>query len=186
MKTAIVTGCGRGLGNALLDQLDGLGYLVAGATHGQMDVTSQISVVNFAFDFAQKHSSLDLLINNAAVILDSKDILSVTPGMLQDTMEVNALGPLFVCQAHWKLLKAAHGLIINISSSDAECLDECRPAYSISKAALEAVTKKLALAGKRDGVRVVSVHPGWFRSGMGGPNAPLSPEEAAANVLKLL
>ena len=76
MKTAIVTGCGRGLGNALLDQLDGLGYLVAGATHGQMDVTSQISVVNFAFDFAQKHSSLDLLINNAAVILDSADAYS--------------------------------------------------------------------------------------------------------------
>ena len=52
-----------------------------------------------------------------------------------------------------------------------------RPLLGLPKAALEAVTKKLALAGKRDGVRVLSVHPGWFSSDMGGPKAPLTPEQ---------
>lgn len=201
MKTALITGANRGLGLALAERLVALDYNVIATTRQQhhpslgrignfgnwiyLDVTSAISISMAVNAFARKFASLDLLINNAAVLEDGTgDILTVTPHLLERTMRTNVSGALLVTQAFWPYLKKAGGRVINISSSDAECLDDCRPAYAVSKAALNAVTMKLQIAGKRDGVSVNHVNPGWFRSGMGTDKAPISAEEAALKVLE--
>ncbi len=44
----------------------------------------------------------------------------------------------------------------------------------------------LALALKADGITVVPVHPGWVKTDMGGPNAPLSPEESVRGMRELI
>lgn len=184
MKTAIVTGCSRGLGKSLKVHLESHGYTVLGATREQLDVTSSLSVNAFMLAVITQHKTLDLLINNAAILQDgTENILEVGLGKMFASFEMNAQGALNVARTFWQMLRVANGQLVNISSTDADCLDECRPAYSVSKAALEAITKKLIHVGRRDGVRVLSVRPCWFSSDMGGPRAPTTPDEAARDIL---
>lgn len=197
MKTCIITGANRGLGLALAQILSQRpDWRVWGTTRrasppikgiqwAKLDVTSILSVSQLAVYFSQSGDALDLLINNAATLeLLDEDILKLTHSGLMRTLETNVYGALLMAQGFWPGLKRAGGRVLNISSTDALCLDECRPAYAVSKIALEAVTKKLALAGKRDGVTVSSVQMGWFRSGMGTDKAPMSADEAAAQLVK--
>jgi NAD(P)-dependent dehydrogenase (short-subunit alcohol dehydrogenase family) len=108
---------------------------------------------------------------------------------LQQTMEVNAFGPLRVVQQFLSLLE--HGeqkLIFNISSeagSIADCRRESQFAYCMSKAALNMQSRILHNYLKPRGFRVLAVHPGWMRTNMGGPAASISPNESAAGILQL-
>ena len=57
------------------------------------------------------------------------------------------------------------------------------PAYSVSKAALNALTVKFAAELKTDGVLVNAVCPGWVRTDMGGPSAPRNVETGARGII---
>ena len=81
------------------------------------------------------------------------------------------------------------GKIINISSesgSISTCQREKEFDYCMSKAALNMGTKLLANYLKKDNILVVSVHPGWMRTDMGGQNAHLDPYETACKLVDLL
>ncbi len=112
----------------------------------------------------------------------------VTPGEVLRTWRTNTLGPLLVAQALAPLLrKSKRGAVINVSSGWGalhDMTDEA-PAYGISKAALNAVTRQLAAAFKSDGVAVNSVCPGWVRTDMGGAGADRSVEEGADTIVWL-
>ena len=123
-------------------------------------------------------SELDVLINNAAIIIEGdQDILTIRPEVVARSIATNALGALRVSQAFVPhLLKSPGGRIVNVSSGAGQLSDmgTWSPAYAASKTSLNAITCLLAAALKDKGIAVNSVCPGWCRTEMGGPNAPRS------------
>jgi NAD(P)-dependent dehydrogenase (short-subunit alcohol dehydrogenase family) len=202
MKTALITGAYRGLGFEVARQLAERGWEVIltarrkaqgsaaaaklrNASFLELDITDDVSVLGAA----KQVSSVDVLINNGAIIAEGdRDILTIRPEVMERTMATNALGALRVTQAFVPLLlKSAAGRIVNVSSAAGQLSDmgTWSPAYAASKTALNAITCLLAAALKDKGIAVNSVSPGWCRTEMGGLNAPRSVEEGATGIVWL-
>jgi len=131
---------------------------------------------------------LDVLINNAGIMMDGDDaILKVRDDLLRETLETNTLGALRVTRAFVPLLaKSKAPRVINVSSGGGQLTggaDGWSPAYCISKTALNGVTSQLATALPKFAVN--SVCPGWVRTDMGGGNATRSVEEGADTIVWL-
>ena len=205
-KIALVTGANKGIGFEVARQLAGKGFRVflgarnekAGreaakrigdrAASLKIDVSDPQSIRKAAGEVANAVDHLDVLVNNAGIIVDDDDaILKTTPQQFETTMRTNALGPLLVAQAFQPMLaKASAARIINVSSSGGQLHDGAdgwSPIYCISKTALNGVTSQLAAALPRFAVN--SVCPGWVRTDMGGRNATLSVEEGADGIVWL-
>jgi NAD(P)-dependent dehydrogenase (short-subunit alcohol dehydrogenase family) len=210
MKRVLITGANRGLGLELARQALARGDRVfagcrqpAQATDLQalasdypsqltiltLDVTEQPSLEYAREIVRQQAQGLDLLFNNAAIHLGDETITNVTAEALLRTFHVNAVGPVLVAQCYLDLLRAGDApRLVNISSeagSISRMTSHRGYAYYASKAALNMFTRALAFDANLAGVIVVSVHPGWVRTDMGGPNAHLSPEESARGILKV-
>ena len=201
-KTALITGAYRGLGLEVARQLSERGWQVIltarrkdqgkeaaaklkHASFVELDITSSSSVSRAAKNVPK----LDVLINNAGIIAEGdSDILSIPPELIAETIQTNALGALRVCQALLpRLLESSAGRIVNVSSGAGQLSDmgTWAPAYSASKATLNAITCLLAAALKDKRIAVNSVCPGWCRTDMGGSTAPRSAEEGAAGIVWL-
>jgi NAD(P)-dependent dehydrogenase (short-subunit alcohol dehydrogenase family) len=143
----------------------------------QMDVTDQASINTAAVQV----SSLDVLINNAAILLDGDaDLPRLSPKIVRVTLEANAIAPLLVAQAFIpQLQKSKRPRMINISSGGGQLSEPSTwaPAYCISKTALNGVTASLSAALPEFAVN--SVCPGWVRTDMGGSAAPRSVQQGA-------
>ena len=131
---------------------------------------------------------LDVLVNNAGVIVDGDDaILEISDDLLRKTLETNTLGALRVTRAFAPLLRKSKApRVINVSSGSGQLTggaDGWAPAYSISKSALNGVTSQLAAALPKFAVNAVC--PGWVRTDMGGENASRSVEEGADTIVWL-
>jgi NAD(P)-dependent dehydrogenase (short-subunit alcohol dehydrogenase family) len=105
-------------------------------------------------------------------------------------MAVNAAAPLFLTQALLRPLRAAgrNGRIVIVSSDSGRFTvpkDGVAFPYRMSKAAVNMLTLNLAAALAPDGILVNAMHPGWMRTDMGGPHAPVAPEQAAETALHL-
>ena len=200
-KTALVTGGNRGIGLEICKQLAGKGFNIFLTARNEdagkkaveklarqninvnfipLDVTSYESVNNAVKLFKEHSSKLDVLINNAAILRDKTDIFNMPKNLLPETLQTNVVGAFWVIQAFIQLMKKG-GRIINISSDAGQLSRESTysPAYSISKTALNAVTKQFAAALSSKGIAVNSVHPGWIKTDMGGSAAPLPVEKGA-------
>jgi NAD(P)-dependent dehydrogenase (short-subunit alcohol dehydrogenase family) len=209
-KTALVTGANKGIGLEIARQLSEFGFhvfltarkRVAGmkavsllAKEGsrpsfvELDVSDPASVKRAAKEVAAATDHLDVLVNNAGVLEDGEgDVLKTDPELVQQTINTNTLGPLRVTQAFWPLLaKSDSGRIINVSSGAGALhdMDSYAPAYSISKTALNAVTRQSAAALKCHGIAVNSVTTGWVRTDMGGTGAPRSVQQGADSAVWL-
>jgi NAD(P)-dependent dehydrogenase (short-subunit alcohol dehydrogenase family) len=206
-KTAFITGAYRGLGYETARQLLAKGFEVflssrrtaegqkaaktlsasGKVTFIQMDVTSDESIAAAVKEVSKKIAHLDVLVNNAAVFPDpTKGALETTRAMLYEAFNINAASVLIVSQAFTPLLTAAKGARILNLASGLGALNEMNnscTAYSISKTALNAVTRQLAGALADKKILVNSVCPGWVRTKMGGPNAPRSVEEGAEGII---
>jgi NAD(P)-dependent dehydrogenase (short-subunit alcohol dehydrogenase family) len=128
---------------------------------------------------------LDVLVNNAGILDDTKGIDELDDDTFLQTLATNTLGPIRVTQAFLPLLKRGSGAsIINVSSGMGQLseMGETYPAYSISKTALNAVTRQFAAVLRDQGITVNSVCPGWVKTDMGGPEAPRTVEEGAETV----
>jgi NAD(P)-dependent dehydrogenase (short-subunit alcohol dehydrogenase family) len=136
--------------------------------------------------FKEQSSNLDVLINNAAILRDKTNIFNMPENLLSETLQTNVIGAFWVTQAFVQLMKKG-GRIINISSDAGQLSRESTysPAYSISKTALNAVTKQFASALSPKGIAVNSVHPGWIKTDMGGSSAPSPIEKGAETTLWL-
>lgn len=209
MKTALVTGANKGIGREVARQLADKGFHVfVGARnraagrkaadeivkHGgkgaflEIDVTDNSSVTAAAREFAKFADHLDVLVNNAGIVIDGDDaILKINDDLLRKTLETNTLGALRVTRAFAPLLRKSKApRVINVSSGGGQLTggaDGWAPAYCISKTALNGVTSQLAAALPKFAVN--SVCPGWVRTDMGGQDATRSVQEGADTIVWL-
>ncbi len=205
---ALVTGGNRGIGREVCRQLARRGYHVllgardpgkGGAAAREidagggvvepvrLDVTSDADVREVAALVRARFGRLDALCNVAGTDYDTdQDVLTADLGRVRRVWETNTLGPWRLAQAFAPLLRASgRGRLVNVTSGAGQfgSLGAGTPAYSHSKAALNALTVMLAEALRADGVLVNAVGPGWVRTDMGGPGATRSVEEGASGVV---
>lgn len=215
MRTAIITGANRGVGRGVAKQLAALGYwtiltsrderkgnltveelrtelgtrLSGELVYHQLDVT-EASSIRRLYDFVvEKYIAADVLVNNAAVLLDQFGRVLQTPeDIFRATLDTNLYGPLRLCQAFIPLmLQRNYGRVVNVSSGagQVENMVNDMTAYRLSKIALNGLTLMLADSVKGANVLVNAGCPGWVRTGMGSPEAPRSIDEGAASIVWL-
>lgn len=205
--TALVTGANRGLGYEVAKELASAGIRVVvtgrdaaavekaaealrrsgGAVLGiEMDVSDRAAVEACAARLREGGERVDVLVNNAGTY-EGDALLSTPPEALRRTFETNFWGAVWTCRT-WLpgMIERGHGRVVNVSSgygSLAEGL-EGPAAYALSKAALNALTLRLASEVRGD-VKVNAACPGWVRTRMGGRGAPRSVEEGADTIVWL-
>lgn len=204
-QIALVTGSNRGIGHEVARQLAARDYTVIvtsrsaasaaaaakkighGALSHALDTSDEASIRALGEWITREIGSLDVLVNNAAILVDEgKSILETKAEDLEATLRTNTIGPLLMTQAVAPLLRRSKAArVVNVSSGAGQIssMSGYAPAYSISKAALNAVTVMLAHA--LPSARVNSVDPGWVRTDMGGRSAPRSVEEGADGIVWL-
>ncbi len=207
-KVALVTGANKGIGFEVAHQLVRHGFqvfvgarnVVAGraateklsadgkATFLEIDVSDAQSIHRAADEFSRQAGHLDVLVNNAGILLDDdKEALTVTPKIFETTFRTNTLGPWLVAQTFLPMLKKSGApRIVNVSSGGGQLeggADGWAPGYCVSKTALNGVTVQLAAALPKFAINCVC--PGWVRTDMGGKNATRSVGEGAAGIVWL-
>lgn len=205
-RVALVTGGNRGIGFEACRQLAGAGMRVLLAARDQgrgeeaarslrdegldvvferMDVADGASVEACAQRLSASESGVDVLVNNAGVY-PTEGVFSVGEETFVGALEINTVGPFRTFRAFAPgMLDRGYGRIVNVSSGGGSFGEGLGPAaYAVSKAALNALTVKVAQALTGD-VKANAMCPGWVRTRMGGPGAARSPEEAVDTLLWL-
>src|SRR5262245_25011185 len=203
-RVALVTGANRGLGLETCRQLLAQGLRVAmtgrsqtaldralngvNAQHDraiaiQMDVTDVSSIKAARRAIQKQFGHVDVVVNNAAVLLfESTAVLETPIDGFRETFETNCFGAIEVCREFVPTMaERRYGRVVNVSSGAGQLsrMSTYAPAYSISKAALNAFTRILAATYRDSGVLANVVDPGWVRTDMGGRSAPRSVQEGA-------
>jgi NAD(P)-dependent dehydrogenase (short-subunit alcohol dehydrogenase family) len=152
-----------------------------------LDVGDEASVLRAAQAFAVASPKLDVLVNNAAILLDrDESLFDLDLSIVRQTFETNVFGPLRVSQAFAPFLRAsARPRIINLSSGGGQLSEPSTwaPAYCLSKTAVNGVT--VQLAASLPNAAVNSVCPGWVRTDMGGAGADRSVAQGAETIVWL-
>jgi NAD(P)-dependent dehydrogenase (short-subunit alcohol dehydrogenase family) len=152
----------------------------------RLDVTDAAGLAALAQDVAATEGRVDVLVNNAAVHYDTwQTSVDVDLGVVREALETNVLGAWQTTLAFLPLLRrSAHPRVVMVSSEGGSLASMLggTPAYSVSKAALNALTRTLAGDLRRDRVLVNAVCPGWVATDMGGPGGrPVA--DGAASVM---
>ncbi|MFL2701760.1 MAG: beta-ketoacyl-ACP reductase [Gammaproteobacteria bacterium] len=181
MKTALITGASRGIGNAIAMQLKNEGFRVLGTATSSagasqledqgiegmvLDLNSFDSKEKFWEEVVNKETQLSVLVNNAGITRDNI-VLRMSDDEWQDIMNVNLNGTFYVSKKALKMmLKLKWGRIINITSTSASIGNKGQSNYSAAKAGVEAFTKSLAReVGKRN-ITINSIAPGFIDTDM--------------------
>jgi NAD(P)-dependent dehydrogenase (short-subunit alcohol dehydrogenase family) len=209
-RVAVITGANRGLGLEAARQLVERGYRVAltgrdvdaverarqslgapadRAIAESLDVTAPASIAAASRSIERRLGRVDVLVNNAAILVgESADALSIPADDYQRTFETNVFGVIETCRVFVPgMVARRYGRVVNVSSGAGQLagMSTYAPAYSMSKTALNALTRLLAASCKSSRVLVNAVDPGWVRTDMGGPSAPRSVEKGVETIVWL-
>ncbi len=205
-QNIVITGGNRGIGYGLLKILSDkhnviitvrenkkgqstiaeLGHSKNEINYVVMDVDNSDSVMRAADDIKKIFNNVDLLINNAGILIKEYQLpaIETSEDSILKTFNTNTLGVLRVCKSIVPLMVNG-SRIINISSGMGQ-LDEMNSgstAYRISKTALNALTKILSNELLSMGIKVNTICPGWVKTDMGGENATLTIEESTTQIV---
>ena len=145
---------------------------------------------------------LDILLNNAGIV-DRTTLDEVTAEEVINVYKTNTVAPLMLVKAFRPLLRRAasqrsgedstKACVVNISSGLGSITENTgrpwfRPwyPYRASKVALNMITKSLSIDLKSDGIMAVALHPGWVKTDMGGPDAPVLTNESVEGLLTVI
>lgn len=184
-------------GEAAAKALQALGYQAEVVAYDANEKSHPSAI----YQYIEKHyGKLDILVNNAGMVAEqlmgSNSSGSVTQAVLQETFQVNLFAIVALTQTLLPLIqKSDAGRIVNLSSVLASLnlhTMEKSPispakafAYNASKTALNAYTIHLADALKDTNIKVNSAHPGWVKTELGGPNAPMEVADSYKTSLRL-
>ncbi|HVX05081.1 MAG TPA: SDR family oxidoreductase [Rhodanobacteraceae bacterium] len=211
MQRCLITGANRGLGLAFVTQLLERGARVLAccrnpsqakvldalaAAHGDrlaihaLDVANPAAIGKLPQVAARYLQRVDLLINNAGILVSGERFGNVKPESLAESFAVNATAPLLITQALAPLLALGNKprvlCITTQLASIAQASGFRTLSYAMSKAALNMAVKRLAAELTPRGIVVLAAHPGWIRTEMGGSGATLAPADSAHALLGLI
>jgi NAD(P)-dependent dehydrogenase (short-subunit alcohol dehydrogenase family) len=200
LPVAVVTGGNRGVGREVCRQLALLGFAVVLGSRDlrkgelaakeldpegsrivacHLEVDNTLSVNAMADWVKQRFGRADVLVNNASTMYDQWATASNADlGTVAEAVDINLFGPWRVIHALLPMLRSSpRPRIVNVSSEGGSIaiMAGGSPAYSVSKAGLNALTRLLAAELARDGILVNAVAPGWPQ-GTQGPQGPQAPQ----------
>ena len=207
MKNIFITGGNRGIGRGLVEQFSKNNNVIFSARSTEkaqliidslggknidyviMDVGDSESVQKGIKNLKSKINSLDVLINNAGILIPGLkhkiDAVDTDNESIIETFNINTVGALRVCKAVIKLMPPK-SRIINISSGmgQMEGMGTGSLAYRLSKSALNAMTIVLSQELMVKNIKVNAICPGWVQTDMGGYEATLTVKESAESIKK--
>jgi NAD(P)-dependent dehydrogenase (short-subunit alcohol dehydrogenase family) len=207
-KTALIVGASRGLGLGLAKELYGRGWRVIGtrrspasdkglqaladASGGKVSVETldvRDAAAVDAFAGRMKDRTFDLVFVNAGISGPHKDLADVTAEEVADLFVTNVLAPVRLAQQLADRVREGDGVIAFMTSGLGSVSSDFSFGlilYPASKAALNRLTRDfIHTLGDRK-LTVLSMHPGWVRTDMGGPDAPLSIEESCKGMVDVV
>ena len=198
MATVLITGANRGIGLALVKAYESAGDTViatartpdaatdltaTGAEIHPLEATDAASVAALAG--ALKGRPIDLLIHNAG-IGDRAGFGALDYDIFADVLDVNTMAPMRVIEALEANIAASDGKTIAVISSQLGSIEITNGDMGLifrgSKAALNMALRSAAPALAEKGITTLTLHPGWVSTDMGGPNAPVTPDDSAAGM----
>lgn len=201
-QSALVVGASRGIGLAVVKHLSALKTDVVATwnttrpddknryiTWLQADITQRDNLLSLKSACAGR--CFDFILVNAGIYgpehQDPDFIEQNETGFL---FTVNAVAPVQAAKMLMPLLKKNNAGVMGIMSSRLSSLNENpeadMPLYAASKAALNILTRSLLETAQKQGVTLLSIHPGWVKTDMGGSMAPVEPGESAAGIVSQL
>ena len=207
MKNIFITGGNRGIGKGLVEEFSKDNNVIFSARNTEkaqliidtlggknidyviMDVGDSESVQKGIKNLKNRISSVDVLINNAGILIPGLkhkiDAIDTDDDLIMETFNINTVGALRVCKAVIPLMPAK-SRIINISSGmgQMEGMGTGSLAYRLSKSALNAMTIVLSQELMVKSIKVNAICPGWVQTDMGGYEATLTVKESAESIKK--
>jgi NAD(P)-dependent dehydrogenase (short-subunit alcohol dehydrogenase family) len=202
-KLILVTGANKGLGFEIVRQLAKLGHALILTSRDEekghyakaqlksqnlevnvvpLDISKEASI-EAAFDQVKStYGKLDVLINNAAILLkEDLSLLKNNPSTLLQTIDSNAYAQLYVTRKFLPIISRGGRIIMTSSNggSMSKPVGGWSPDYCVSKSLLNAITRHLAYEFHDFGISVNAFDPGWVKTDMGGQSAPGSVEQGA-------
>ncbi len=184
-------------GQSAAKELQGMGFKAEAIAYDASDENSASNVYNY---IDQKYGELDILINNAGMLAEDlvghNSSISVSQDVLKETFNTNLFAVVALTQKLLPLLmKSVAGRVVNLSSivgsltiqsMENSPIDAAKAfAYNASKTALNAFTIHLAHELKDTKIKVNSAHPGWVKTELGGPYAPMEVAHSYKTSLRL-
>ncbi len=209
-NTLIITGANRGIGLEFVKQYNAAGWRIfagcrsperalelnqlAAASEGRisvqpLDVTKPAHIANLAAVLGD--TPVDILINSAGTYgQDDANFGNTDEQQWLETLRINTIAPMKIAEALVdNVAKSQRKIIANLSSKMGSIEDNGSGGsyvYRSSKAALNMVMKSMAIDLAPRGITVISFHPGWVLTDMGGPNAEIGTQESVSGMKQVL
>ena len=207
-STLLITGANRGIGLEFAGEFAADGWQVIaccrnpesateltalGAEHSNLEIHA-LDVTDYSqmqqLSEQLKDREIDILLSNAGIYGPRTAFGEVDPAAWLEVLEVNTVAPMMLAQHFSEQVAASKRKLIAMVSSKMGSIEDNSGGgayiYRSSKTALNQVVKSLSIDLAERGISVISLHPGWVQTDMGGPNAETSVTDSVAGMMQTL